>query len=334
MSHKICLIEGDGIGHEVVPAARQVLEALGLGLDFIQAEAGFACFQCRGNPLPQETIDAVEEADATLFGAVSSPVVRTPGYRSAIVSLRRHFDLYANLRPVVSPPLPSFRQGIDLVIVRENTEGLYVSEEEETEFGAVARRIITRRGSERIARFAFELTRSKGRRKVTIVHKANVMPLTCGLFRSTALEVAQEYPEIQTGDMIVDTMAMHLVKDPENFDVIVTTNMFGDILSDEASFWGGGLGMVASGNIGDEKAIFEPVHGSAPDIAGKGIANPLAIFRAAAMMLEYLEETQATARLDDAISQTLKRRVLTPDLGGQATTGEVTQAVIEELAGG
>lgn len=334
MSHRICLIEGDGIGHEVVPAAGHVLEALGPDLVFTQAEAGFACFQRQGTPLPQETIARVEEADATLFGAVSSPVVRTPGYRSAIVSLRHHFDLYANLRPVISPPLPSLRQGIDLIIVRENTEGLYVGQEEETEIGAVAQRVITRRGSERIARFAFQLARSKGRGKVTIVHKANVLPLTCGLFRSTALKVAREYSEIEVEDMIVDTMAMHLVKDPENFDVIVTTNMFGDILSDEASFWGGGLGMVASGNIGDEKAIFEPVHGSAPDIAGMGIANPLATFGAAAMLLEYLEERESAARLKGAVSHTLQKRILTPDLGGQATTGEVTQAVIQELVRG
>ena len=333
MSWRICLIEGDGIGHEVIPAARRVLESLGVPITFAEAEAGWATFERLGTALPESTVEAVRGADATLFGAVSSPLHRAEGYRSPIVALRRQLDLYANLRPAMSQPVPSSRQGIDMLIVRENSEGLYAGIERTEDGRAVTERVITRAGSERIARMAFELARSR-RSKVTIVHKANVLRATCGLFRETALEVAKSYPDIQTSEMLVDTTAMRLITDPEAFDVIVTTNLFGDILSDEAAALVGGLGLAPSGNVGRERGVFEPVHGSAPDIAGKGIANPMASFRAAAMMLRHLGEFTASDQIDRAVDAVLQRGELTPDLGGSATTAGVTEAVLRELTEG
>jgi len=275
-------------------------------------------------------VAACREADAVLFGAVTTPP-DIPNYKSAIVTLRQELDLYANLRPVRSLGVPGFRQGIDLVIVRENTEGLYSGQEEDLGDVAIAKRVISRRGSARIARAAFDLARREGRPRVTIVHKANVLRLTCGLFRRTAFEIAQDYPGITADEMLVDSMAMRLIKDPEKFSVIVTTNLFGDILSDEAAMLVGGLGLAAAGNIGERGAIFEPVHGSAPDIAGQGIANPLAAILAAAMMLSYLGEPEAAERVNQAVAKTIRSGVLSPDLGGTATTGEVTRAVSAEL---
>jgi homoisocitrate dehydrogenase len=332
-----------------VPAAVAVLQATGLPFEFTPGEAGWACFERHGASLPGETLAAARAADAILFGAVSSPSHPVAGYRSPIVALRRELDLYANIRPVTTDDRPpttdhqdkeTRRQGsfifsrspglpvswsepssvvgrrssvVDLVVVRENTEGLYAGRERVEQGGdtAIAERVITRRASERIVRAAFELARSRGTRneergtmnidpassflvprssfpKVTIVHKANVLRETCGLFRSVALGVAAEYPDVAADELLVDTAALQLVQQPERFDVIVTTNLFGDILSDVASYWGGGLGLAASANLGDRQALFEPVHGSAPDIAGQGIANPLAAIGCAALLLEYL----------------------------------------------
>ena len=330
MTYRICVIEGDGIGREVVPAAVAVLEALRLPLRFESARAGFACYRETGDPIPEATIAACREADAVLFGAVTTPP-DIPGYRSAIVTLRRELDLYANIRPVRSLGVPGFREGIDLVIVRENTEGLYSGQEEDHGDIAIARRVITRRGSERIARAAFDLARREGRRQVTIVHKANVLRQTCGLFRRTALAVAEGYPEIAVDEMLVDAMAMRLIRDPERFSVVVTTNLFGDILSDEAAMLVGGLGLAAAGNVGEQGAVFEPVHGSAPDIAGKGVANPLAAILAAGMMLSHLGEVEAAGRIDAAVAGAIARGVLPPDLGGSATTAAVTAAVLADL---
>ncbi|MHB1130950.1 MAG: isocitrate/isopropylmalate dehydrogenase family protein [Chloroflexota bacterium] len=330
MSRHVCVVEGDGIGREVVPAALQVLEALGADFHYRSAKAGYACYQECGDPIPAETVEACRQADAVLFGAVTTPP-DIPGYKSAIVTLRKALDLYANLRPVRSLGVPGFRPGIDLVVVRENTEGLYSGQEELQGDVAIAKRIISRRGSARIARAAFELARREGRPKVTIVHKANVLRETCGLFRRVAFEVAQDYPEIKADEMLVDAMAMRLIKDPENFSVIVTTNLFGDILSDEAAQLVGGMGLAAAGNLGERGAIFEPVHGSAPDIAGKGIANPLATILAAGQMLSYLGEPQKAERLNQAVAQTIAKGPLPPDLGGKATTEEVTRAVIAAL---
>ncbi len=344
MSYTICLIEGDGIGREVVPAGRRVLEATGLDLRFTQAEAGWAVFQRDGVALPEATVDAVRAADATLLGAVSSPLQPVEGYRSPVVELRRRLDLYANLRPARSAPVPGARPGIDLLLVRENSEGLYAGRERRTADEAVTERVITRRASTRIARVAFEQARQR-RRLVTVVHKANVLRATCGLFREAALAVAAEYPDVRVEEMLVDATAMRLVSEPQRFDVLVTTNLFGDILSDEAAALVGGLGLAPAANLGEGAAIFEPVHGSAPDIAGRGIANPLATVLAAAMLLDALEEGAAAGRVRAAaghvraaanrvraaVERVLGSSVRTPDLGGAATTEQVTQAVIAAL---
>ncbi|MHB1415416.1 MAG: isocitrate/isopropylmalate dehydrogenase family protein [Chloroflexota bacterium] len=330
MSHTVCVVEGDGIGREVVPAAVEVLAALRLPIEFTSARAGFACYQDCGDSIPEATIAACRAADAVLFGAVTTPP-DIPNYRSAIVTLRRELDLYANVRPVRSLGVGGFREGVDLVIFRENTEGLYSGQEEDHGDYAVAKRVISRKGSERIVRAAFELARREGRPSVTVVHKANVLRLTCGLFRRTALAVAEDYPEVRVGEMLVDAMAMRLIKDPENFSVLVTTNLFGDILSDEAAMLVGGMGLAAAGNLGERGAIFEPVHGSAPDIAGRGIANPLATILAAGMLLSHLGEVEAAQRVNAAVGATILAGVLPPDLGGTATTAQVTAAVVAAL---
>jgi homoisocitrate dehydrogenase len=329
--YRVCVMPGDGIGQEVIPAAVQVLQALPLNFEFVQADAGWDCFVRRGVSVPDETLAAIRSSHGALFGAVSSPMRKVEGYKSAVITMRQQLDLYANLRPVITIPLASSRQGVDMVVVRENTEGLYVGQEERLPDRAIAKRVITVRGSERIVRYAFELARRQKRRKVTIVHKANVLKETCGLFREVGLRVAADYPEITTDEMLVDTAAMRLVTDPQKFDVLVTTNLFGDILSDEASALCGGLGLAPSANIGEQAAIFEPVHGSAPDIAGKGIANPLAAILAAAMMLDHIGEPQHGALVRTAVHRVLAQGVLTPDLGGTAHTGDVTAAVIAAL---
>jgi homoisocitrate dehydrogenase len=330
MSYRICLIEGDGIGGEVILAARRVLESSGLDCEFHVAEAGWGTFLRSGTALPPETLEAAANAQATLFGAVSSPLEPVAGYSSPIVALRRHFQLFANLRPVSSLPIASSRAGIDLLIVRENTEGLYSGRERSDGETAIAERVITRAGSTRIARAALGLARQR-RGLLTVVHKANVLRQTCGLFRSVALQEAQDFPSVQVEEMLVDTCAMRLVTTPQHFDVIVTTNLFGDILSDEAAALVGGLGVAPSGNIGDQVAIFEPVHGSAPDIAGRGIANPTAALLATAMMLDHLQQAPLAARLRQAVLETLRSGHCTPDLGGQATTESFTSSVSEHL---
>ncbi len=334
----ICLIPGDGIGQEVVPAATEVLQALKLNLQFTQAEAGWATFQKTGKAVPEATIKAIEQADATLFGATTTPTTKVEGFRSAIQQLRKHFDLYANLRPSESLPGSFSRQNVDLLIVRENTEDLYVGRERREDDTAISERVITRKASERIVRVAFQQARLRQSLKhrpsrVTIVHKSNILKETDGLFREVGLAVAQEFSEIACHEMLVDAMAMRLVKDPENFDVIVTTNLFGDILSDEAAGLIGGLGVAPSANIGAATALFEPVHGSAPDIAGKGIANPIATILSAAMMLDYLGLVLAALRLRNAVHAVIREGVLTRDLGGSANTREVTDAVIRAIRG-
>lgn len=330
MSYRICVVEGDGIGREVIPAAVEVLRTTGVDLVFELAEGGFDCFQRRGTALPPETLALARACDATLFGATQSPSGRVDGYRSPILELRRELDLYANLRPVYSLPIPASRSGIDLLLVRENTECLYVRRERSDGETAVAERVITRKASDRIMRTACELARGR-RRHVTVVHKANVLVETDGLFRRTALEIAREYPDLTVDELLVDTAAMRLVQAPEAFDVIVTTNLFGDILSDEAAGLVGGLGLVASANVGDGRGLFEPVHGSAPDIAGRGIANPTAAILAGALMLDFLGEHAAAERVRTAVRNVLANGPRTPDLGGNATTRQVTQAVVRHL---
>ncbi len=330
VAHKICVIPGDGIGREVVPAAVEVLEATGLPFEFVPAEAGWDCFQQQGTALPAETLDTVAACDAALFGAVSSPSHKVAGYRSPIVHIRRELDLYANLRPVHSWPVDVSRPGIDLLIVRENSEGLYSGRERSDGQTAIAERVVTRRASERVVRRACELA-VRRRRHLTVVHKANVLPETCGLFRRAALDVAAAYPDLEVDEVLVDAMAMRLIKHPERFDVVVTTNLFGDILSDEAAMLVGGLGLAASGNVGDGLGVFEPVHGSAPRYVGQNRANPLAAIGAAAMMLAHLGEGEAAQAVQHAVWAALEDGVRPPDLGGGASTTEMTAAVIERL---
>ncbi len=295
MTRLITLIPGDGIGREVIPAARQVLESLGLPLTFQEAEAGFGTFERYGTALPEETLRRCQESDAILFGATSSPMTKVQGYQSPILSLRRHFDLFANLRPAVSGE-------IDLLIVRENTEGLYSGRERLEDEGntAITERVITARASERITRTACQQAQQR-RGKLTVVHKANVLKETCGLFRRVALQVALEFPALTVEEMLVDTAAMRLVQEPTRFDVIVTTNLFGDILSDLTAGLTGGLGIAPSANIGAGRpALFEPVHGSAPDIAGQDKADPRAAVLSAAMLLDFLGYDQAAASVRQA----------------------------------
>jgi homoisocitrate dehydrogenase len=329
---KICLINGDGVGKEVIPAAAEVLAALGLGLEFTEANAGFEYFKQSGNAIPDATLAAIEACGVALFGATSSPSTKLDGYRSPILAMRKAFDLYANLRPVQSLPGKFSRPDLDLLIVRENTEGLYAGRERLEGDTAIAERVITRKGSTRIVKMAFEQARKRSTisgqpSTVTVVHKANVLKVTDGLFRECALEVAKGYPEIAMKEMLVDAMAMRLVRDPENFDVIVTTNLFGDILSDETSALIGGLGVAPSANIGEKVAVFEPVHGSAPDIAGQGIANPIGAILSAALLLDYIGQGAQADRMRRAVRATIEQGALPRDLGGTARTRDVTKAV-------
>ena len=331
-SYQVCLIEGDGIGHEVVPAARHVLEATGLPLEFTHAEAGWETFERYGNSVPEETVEKVQQADATLFGAATSPTYKVAGFAGAIRYLRRRLDLYANVRPAKYHPVPGSTVGTDLIVVRENTEGLYVEQERRYAGGkiAIADRVITYDASYRIARQALRIASGR-RRQLALVHKANVLPLSDGLFLEAARDAARDFPEVEISEIIVDACAMRLVRWPQSFDVLVMENLFGDIISDLTAGLVGGLGIAPSGNIGDSAAIFEPVHGSAPDIAGKGIANPAACILSAAMMLEFLGESDWARKLELAVDQVWAAAKYTADLGGQLDTNAFAQAVIEEL---
>jgi isopropylmalate/isohomocitrate dehydrogenase-like protein len=323
---KIAVIPGDGIGVEVMEAALHVLDALGMEFEFIEADAGDACLERTGTALPEETLEAVGEARATLFGAAGESAA------DVIVRLRREFDLFANLRPVKSlPGVPCLYPDLDFVIVRENTEDLYVGDEEYTGEGAVARRIITRAASRRISRFAFEYARSEGMERVTAVHKANVLKKTDGVFRDQFYSVASEYPEMEANDYYVDATAMYLITQPQEFQVIVTTNLFGDILSDEAAGLIGGLGLAPSANIGEKNAIFEPVHGSAPQIAGKNIANPTAMILTTTLMLKHLNKKQEAQKIENALKKTLEEGLVTPDLGGKLGTMEMAEEIAMRL---
>jgi homoisocitrate dehydrogenase len=332
MTYKICLLPGDGIGPEVIAAAREVLTALPLEWDFTECGIGYGEYQRSGSPLPDSTIQEIRHADAALFGAVTTPP-NIPNYFSPVVRMRQSLDLYANLRPTRSIPHPSSRASIDLLIVRENTEGLYSGIERLEDDGnrAITERVITRKGSDRIVRKAFDIARQTGRKTVHVVHKANVLRQTCGLFRTVALEVAKEYSDITMKEMLVDTCAMELVRAPEQFEIIVTTNLFGDILSDEACMFVGGLGVAASGNIGVDAAVFESVHGSAPSLVGTGKANPTATILASAMMLDYLGEKEQAANLRNAVENCIAEGQVTPDLGGVLTTTQMTGQVIQRL---
>ena len=326
--YNIAVIPGDGIGREVMEATISVLDALNLDFDYVYGEAGDEYLEKTGTALPEETIEIVRAADACLFGAAGETAA------DVIVKLRQEMKMFANLRPVKAyPNTNSIRDDIDFMIVRENTEGLYIADQEKmTDEGAVAKRIITREAESRIIDYAFKYAEENGKSKVTGVHKANVLKKSDGLFREIFYEVGQNYPDIEKEDFYVDATAMYLITQPQNFEVIVTTNLFGDILSDEGAGLVGGLGLIPSANIGNDGALFEPVHGSAPDIAGKGIANPIAMMLSAVMMLRYLGEVDAADKVDNAILKLLTdAKVLTGDLGGNATTKEVTEEIISLL---
>lgn len=330
--YKVAAVPGDGIGKEVIPEAIRVLEATGLSFDFSYVDAGCYVYKEMGMPVPDAAILEIKENDACLFGATTTPVGVT-GYRSAILTLRKALGTYANIRPTKTLPIPGSRRDVDLVIVRENTEGLYSGVEYGDSEMAFTVRIITRVASERIAQEAFELA-MKREKKLTIVTKANIMRKTCGLFRESCLRVSERYPDVQVNELFIDVAAMNLVMKPEEIDVIVTSNLFGDILSDEAAGLVGGLGLAPSANIGTEHSLFEPVHGSAPDIAGKGIANPLAAILSAGMMLDHFNERDTAQMVESAVHDVLREgRHLTPDIGGSSKTQAVTDAVIDKMVG-
>jgi isocitrate dehydrogenase (NAD+) len=332
MTYQIVLIPGDGIGPEVVHAAKRVVEATDIRIEWQTESAGQVAFEQLGDPLPSSTLDAIRASDATLKGPTAT--AKGAGFRSVNVAIRQQLQLYANYRPARSLPGVATRfDDVDLIVVRENTEGLYSGIEHTVVPGVVeSLRIITKVASERIARFTFETARREKRKRVTCIHKANILKLSDGLFLETCQKVAQQYPDIAFDDCIVDAAAMRLVSDPHAFDTLVMENLFGDILSDLCSGLVGGLGVTPSANVGDRIALFEAVHGSAPDIAGKGIANPTALILSAVLMLEYLKEKQAAQRIEDAIRQVLgDQRVLTGDLGGKASTDQFTDAVIEAM---
>lgn len=329
MSAPVGLLRGDGVGVELLDAAREVLEAIAPELSLEEAPIGFDCFRERGRALPDETLDLARRARACLLVAVGSPSTPTPGYRSPVVQLRRELDLYANLRPVRGLGL----EPVDLLLVRENTEGLYAGRERRTAQGAIAERVVTRAASERIARVAAAQAAAR-RGRVTVVHKANVLRESCGVFREASLRELDRHPGIEVDEMLVDHAAYRLASEPAAFDVLVTTNLFGDILSDVAAHAGGGLGMVDAANVGERHALFEPVHGSAPTIAGQGIANPTATLRACAALLGHVGFREAGARLAGAIDESAASGPRTPDRGGAARTEDVLRDVLERAGVG
>lgn len=334
MTHTIAVIRGDGIGPEIMQATLRVLDALQCDFRYEFVEAGLEALEKHGTLLPEHTLEAIAKYRVALKSPLTTPVGE--GFSSINVELRKRFDLYANVRPAISfPGTKSRYENIDLITVRENTEGAYIGEGQalsaDGQVATLTQRI-TRRGSERIARYAFDLARKVGRKKVTVVHKANILKSTSGLFLRVVREVAAEYPDIQMTEMIVDNCCMQLVMNPHQFDVIVTTNLFGDIISDLCAGLVGGLGLAPGANIGTDAAIFEAVHGSAPDIAGQGIANPVALLLGAAQMLDHFGMVEKAGKLRLAIRQTMaaKDRV-TRDLGGDGSTAAFADAIISRL---
>ena len=335
MTQKITVIRGDGIGPEIMDATLFVLDQLKTGLEYEDADAGLVALEKHGDLMPAVTLESIARNKVALKSPLTTPV--GGGFTSINVSLRRHFDLYANVRPAISFPGTKARfENIDIITVRENTEGAYLSEGQTlSEDGETAISMVrnTRKGSSRIVRYAFELAVKKGRKKVTAVHKANIIKTASGLFLNVAREIAKEYPQIEFNEMIVDNACMQLVMKPEQFDVIVTTNLFGDILSDLCAGLVGGLGLAPGDNIGTEAAIFEAVHGSAPDIAGKGIANPCALLLAAADMLDHLGMVDKGDKVRNAIRDTMTndRDSVTPDIGGKGTTDTFGDAIVKRV---
>ncbi|HWE23461.1 MAG TPA: isocitrate/isopropylmalate family dehydrogenase [Myxococcales bacterium] len=334
MAIPVTLIPGDGIGPEVVNAAVEAIEASGARLEWQRAAAGASAVPTYGTPIPGETLESIRRTKLALKGPLATPIGE--GFRSVNVALRKEFDLYANVRPARSfDGVETRYANVDLIVIRENTQGLYSGVEhyvDEERSAAESISIITRKGSERIVEYAFRFANARGRRRVTLVHKANILKATSGLFLETGRQVAARHPEIEFKEMIVDNCAMQLVKNPNQFDVIVTTNLFGDILSDLTSGLVGGLGLTAGANIGQDAAIFEAVHGTAPDIAGKGVANPTAVILASVMLLEHIGERTASEKLMRAVRDAIaSREANTADLGGTATTRMFTNAVLKRL---
>ena len=332
MTYKITLIPGDGIGPEISKAATRIIDASGVDCEWIEHEAGIRTYEKTGNPLPPSLLDSIRENKVAFKGPLTTLVGE--GFPSANVALRKELDLYSNLRPVKTVAgVESRFEGINLVIVRENTEDLYSGIEHMIMPGvSQGLKVITAHASVRIARFAFDYAKKRGRKKVTAVHKANIMKVTDGLFLDSARKVAENYPGIEFDDKIVDNLAMQLVLNPNQFDVLLLSNLYGDIVSDLCAGLVGGLGLVPAANIGEEYAVFEAVHGSAPDIAGKGIANPTALTFSGVLMLRHLGEDEAADRILQATFGVLEAgKVRTPDLGGQASTQEYADAVIAEL---
>jgi isocitrate dehydrogenase (NAD+) len=333
----ITLIRGDGIGPEISDAALRILAAAGAELDYDEQLAGLAAVEREKDPLPRRTIDSIERTRVALKGPLATP--KGEGYRSVNVALRQHFDLYANVRPVRTlAGVPSRYDHVDLVVVRENTEDIYSGIEHYVGPGRTAAEsiaVITRHGSERIVRYAFEYARAERRKKLTLVHKANILKFSNGLFLDVGREVAKLYPDIAFDDLIVDACAMQLVKDPTRLDMIVTMNLFGDILSDLCAGLVGGLGVAPGANLGKDLAIFEAVHGTAPDIVGKGVANPTAFVLAAATLLDHVGQREAAGRVRRAVEGALASAdERTRDLGGRADTKGFTDAVCRRIAAG
>src|SRR2546428_8298635 len=333
MAYKITLIPGDGIGPEVTRAAVRILEATGLKFEWESFQAGAEAYEKYKEYIPKELIDSIERTRVGLKGPVSTPV--GGGFSSINVALRKKFELYANFRPIRNlPHIPTRYPDVDLIIIRENTEGLYSGLEHEVVPGVVeSLKIITEKASTRIYRFAFEYARKNKRKKIHAIHKANIMKLSDGLFLRCSRNVAKEFPEITYGEHIVDNTCMQLVMNPYQYDMLVMENLYGDIISDLCAAFVGGLGFVPSANLGDECAIFEAVHGSAPDIAGKNLANPTALLRSALLMLRHLGENEAAQKIRDALDHVYRdRSKLTRDVGGMAGTSEFADSVIAALA--
>ena len=322
--YKITVIPGDGIGNEIMKPAIDILETTNISFDFIYKEAGKECYNKKGTNLPKDTIESCKNSDSTLFGAVTS----IPEQKSAIVTLRKELDLYVNQRPIKSYT----NHDINFTIIRENSEGLYSHLEEKNDSEVIALRKITHKGCERIINYAFDYAKKTNRKKVTASHKANVLPLTDGIFKNKFYEIAKNNPEIIADDYYIDATAMYLITEPQRFDVIVTTNLFGDILSDEGGGLLGTLGLIPSANIGDHTGLFEPVHGSAPDIAGLNKANPIAMILSGCLMLEFINKSEEAEKIYNAVNEVIKEnKIKTPDMGGTNNTSEIANEIIHKL---
>ncbi len=334
--HNITLIKGDGIGPSIMEVAVKIIDATGVKINWEEADAGMSAFDKHGTPIPDETLASIDRNKIAFKGPLTTPI--GGGFRSINVALRQKYDLYANIRPAKTWKGAQTKfDNVDIVIVRENTEGLYLGLEHyltRKKDVAESLAVITKEGSERIVEYAFKYAKENGRKKVTACHKANILKFTSGLFLDTAKEVAKKYPDIEFDEKIIDATCMHLVMDPSQFDVIVTTNMFGDILSDLTAGLVGGLGLIPGANIGKEAALFEAVHGSAPDIAGKNLANPTAVIMSGVMMLNHLGETQAARKIKIAVEKVIEEGLhVTPDLNPDSKAGtiEMGEAIIAAL---